>query len=220
LVHRATNYKNKPAKPYAINEVVLATFREGYIHLIESIGSRLNDKENWAVVLKALILTHNCFEGGSPEFESEISTRSFIFTLNKYSLTTNENPNNPLTVFIKKYSRYLEEKCNVIRNFQKQFEKNTKELSKASISECLKFLPKLQSQFNALCNCKITNVQKASLIILRAYFLLLRDSISLYTLLNGVVMRIYNSVDELKKKKEKIQFIEKFLNCLRKKQMQ
>jgi len=87
--------------------------------------------------------------------------------------------------------------------------KKAKELIEESCSDCLKFLPKLQSQFNALCNCKITNVQKASLIILRAYFLLLRDSIHLYTLLSDVVMKIYNNYNDLSKK-EKPQFIEIF----------
>jgi len=87
--------------------------------------------------------------------------------------------------------------------------KKAKELGESSNADCLKFLPKLQSQFNALCNCKITNVQKASLIILRAYFLLLRDSIHLYNLLSEIVMKLYDNYKELSKK-ERSQFLEIF----------
>jgi len=147
-----------------------------------------------------LILVHNCFEEGSQDFESMIGEKSHhLFQLQRFKAFTSLSSASPLTVFITKYARYLEEKANVIKHHNCQFERNVEYFNGLSVSDAIKILPKLQSQFNSLCNCKITNAQKVSLIILRSYFLLLRDSVTIYNILNQTILRIYDNFSTLTK---------------------
>jgi len=76
------------------------------------------------------------------------------------------------------------------------------------VNEAVSALYKLQSQFNALCNCKVLNVQRANMIVLRAYLHLLRDSVLLYVILNKAINRISENLSELNKKEAT-----QFLNC-------
>jgi len=206
IVHKATNYKPKPSKPKHIKDVVLNSFNgEAVRYIADALSTRLNTKENWAVVLKALIIVHSCFEEGSKDFEDVmVANVSSIFNLQRFKSFSPQN--HPLTIFISKYARYLEEKVNVLKANGFQFEKKSEVLDGVSVSEQLKALPKLQSQFNALCNCRITNVQRASTIIIRAYILLLKDSITIYSMLSKAIVNLCEKFSKMSKK-EASQFL-------------
>jgi len=75
-----------------------------------------------------------------------------------------------------------------------------------SIADQLKTIPKLQSQFNALCNCRITNVQRASTIIIRAYILLLKDSFTIYSMISKSLLNLCEKFGNMSKK-ETVQFL-------------
>jgi len=126
IVHKATNYKPKPSKPKDIKNVVLSSFNsQGVNFIVDALSSRLNLKENWAVVLKALIIVHGCFEEGSKEFEDVmVATGSQFFAMQRFKSFSPQN--HPLTIFISKYARYLEEKINVLKGNGYQFEKKTR----------------------------------------------------------------------------------------------
>lgn len=59
------------------------------------------------------------------------------------------------TVFVKKYAKYLEEKVSVLRLLGYQFEKNQDAVKNLKGQAVYKVIPKLQSQLNALLNCKV-----------------------------------------------------------------
>jgi hypothetical protein len=58
-------------------------------------------------------------------------------------------------VFVKKYAKYLEEKVSVVRNLGFEFEKNKNILKETKIPKAFRIIGKLQSQLNALLNCRV-----------------------------------------------------------------
>lgn len=59
------------------------------------------------------------------------------------------------TVFVKKYAKYLEEKISVLRLLGFQFENQKDVCNGIKPPRAFKVIPKLQSQLNALLNCKV-----------------------------------------------------------------
>jgi len=190
VVHKATNFKAKPPKEKHIQSTLSFTFEvRNSEEIVRSLSVR-KDKSNWAVVLKVLIVMHRCFKDGSDEFIKLLSLRpTDIFALNFFKRTA--PPNHVITVFISKYARYLEEKVSVFKAAEIQFEKDKDCLTNFSdLPEILRLIAKLQSQLNALCNCK-RRVRVSDLKLIKfAYRLLLKDSFLLYAKLNEVMLTL------------------------------
>lgn len=64
-------------------------------------------------------------------------------------------PDHIFTVFVKKYAKYLEEKVSVLRLLGFQFENQKDVCNGIKPPRAFKVVPKLQSQLNALLNCKV-----------------------------------------------------------------
>lgn len=62
---------------------------------------------------------------------------------------------NAYTLFVKKYAKYLEEKVSVLRLLNFQFESQKDVCKGIKPPKAFKVVPKLQSQLNALLNCKV-----------------------------------------------------------------
>jgi hypothetical protein len=77
-------------------------------------------------------------------------------------ITANDSPlfraGNVYTLFVRKYAKYLEEKVSVLRLIGLQFEKTRDACKSLPDKEAFKRVPKLQSQLNALLNCKVCHV--------------------------------------------------------------
>eukprot|EP01129_Flabellula_baltica_P004145 TRINITY_DN1416_c2_g1_i1.p1 TRINITY_DN1416_c2_g1~~TRINITY_DN1416_c2_g1_i1.p1 ORF type:complete len:513 (-),score=90.84 TRINITY_DN1416_c2_g1_i1:46-1539(-) len=189
-VHKATNFKAKPPKEKHVQAVLTFTYNSrSSEEIIRSMGVR-KDKSNWAVVLKVLILMHRCFKDGDDQFIDLLTNRSTdIFALNYFKRSA--PPNHVITVFISKYARYLEEKVSVYKMVHYQFEKTPDCLKEFSnMAETLRVVSKLQSQLNALCNCKL-RVRISDLRLVKfAYRYLLKDSFDLYAKLNEVLLEL------------------------------
>lgn len=63
---------------------------------------------------------------------------------------------NVYVIFVRKYAKYLDEKVSVFRLLNMQFEKHHDAFKTASVDALIKQVPKLQSQFNALLNCRVS----------------------------------------------------------------
>eukprot|EP01130_Rhizamoeba_saxonica_P007656 TRINITY_DN30_c0_g2_i1.p1 TRINITY_DN30_c0_g2~~TRINITY_DN30_c0_g2_i1.p1 ORF type:complete len:489 (+),score=108.02 TRINITY_DN30_c0_g2_i1:50-1516(+) len=191
-VHKATNRKAKPAKEKHVRQIIIQTYNSAGSNedIIRALTQRL-DKQNWAVVLKSLIIFHRCFREGDSSFIESLKTRSsVIFALRRFSQTAPQK--HLYTVFVTKYAKYLEEKVSVLRLLGTQFEKDRdacKDLD--GISKAFKLIPKLQSQLNALCNCKMrSNHVGSNPLIHRTYYLLIKDSLVLYQMLNDGILQL------------------------------
>jgi hypothetical protein len=199
VIHKATNFKAKPPKEKHIQSTLTFTYdSRNSEEILRSLCVR-KDKTNWAVVLKVLIVMHRCFKDGSDEFIKLLSVRpTDIFALNFFKRTA--PPNHVITVFISKYSRYLEEKVSVYKTAGIQFEKEKDCLTDFSdLPHTLRLISKLQSQLNALCNCKL-RVRVSDLKLIKfAYRLLLKDSFILYAKLNEVMLTLSDLFWEMDK---------------------
>jgi len=200
-VKKSTDRKMAPSKDKHVRAILMRSFvKDGSTELIIRYLSLRLEKTNWAVVLKALIIFHRCFRDGDSSFIETMKPRSSqIFALQKFSSTA---PATHLhTVFVKKYAKYLEEKVSVLRLLGFQFEKNTNAVRNLKPPKCFKIVPKLQSQLNALLNCKMrTQHVGQNPLIHRTYILIMKDSLILYQMLNEAIIQLLDMFWKMKKK--------------------
>jgi hypothetical protein len=102
---------------------------------------------------------------------------------------------------VQKYAKYLEENVSVLRLIGFNFERNKDSLKSLAPKEAFKRVPKLQSQLNALLNCKMRqhHIGRNALII-STYMLLLKDSLVLYPMLNVGVIGLIDQCFKMRKK--------------------
>lgn len=201
-VYKATSGTALPPKEKHIRTLVITTHQGGSEDVIKALGKRL-DKSHWASVLKALMIFHRIFKDGAPSFIESLKGRAQqLFALRRFS--TVAPANHIYTVFVKKYAKYLEEKVSVVRNLGFEFEKNKNILKETKIPKAFKIIGKLQSQLNALLNCRIKS-QNSNLnaLISRCYVLLLNDSIILYGALNDGLLHLLDVYWKLHQKEAK-----------------
>eukprot|EP01122_Echinamoeba_exundans_P008531 TRINITY_DN2846_c0_g2_i1.p1 TRINITY_DN2846_c0_g2~~TRINITY_DN2846_c0_g2_i1.p1 ORF type:complete len:517 (+),score=153.19 TRINITY_DN2846_c0_g2_i1:82-1632(+) len=201
-VYKATSSSMKPPKEKHVKRLCLQTFSrddQANEEMVRCLYKRL-EKDNWAVVLKALMVFHRCFRDGDQYFmESLRSKSSSIFALRRFSAVAPQG--NVYTLFVRKYAKYLEEKVSVLRLIGLQFEKTRDACKSLPDKEAFKRVPKLQSQLNALLNCKMRaqHVGK-NLLIVSTYMLLLKDSLVLYPILNDGVIGLIDRCFKMRKK--------------------
>lgn len=202
-VKKATNRQPKPSKEKHVKAIVLRSFNKSADNsteeIIRALSKRL-EKTNWAIVLKALMIFHRAFKDGDPSLIESMKPRSAtIFSLRNFNVSA---PANHLyTIFVTKYAKYLEEKVSVVRLLGYQFEKNKDAVKNLKTPKCFKIVPKLQSQLNALLNCKMKSQYVGSnQLIHRTYLLLMKDSLPLYSMLNDAVLQLLDMFWKMEKK--------------------
>lgn len=201
-VYKATSNSLKPPKEKHVKRLCLQTFSrddQANDEMVRCLYKRL-EKDNWSVVLKALMVFHRCFRDGDQYFmESLRAKSSSIFALRRFSAVAPQG--NVYTLFVRKYAKYLEEKVSVLRLIGIQFEKTRDACKSLPDKEAFKRVPKLQSQLNALLNCKMRaqHVGK-NLLIVSTYMLLLKDSLVLYPILNDGVIGLIDRCFKMRKK--------------------
>jgi hypothetical protein len=117
--------------------------------------------------MKALGVFHKLLREGKPSLTEYIQYRSQIFNLRGFKDTS--SPEGMLhvlllsykgtahyqSIFVQKYGQYLEEKVIVYKVLKIEFEKNPEITTTFSMYECIEKIPRLQSQLNALLNCRV-----------------------------------------------------------------
>jgi hypothetical protein len=200
-VKKATTRKLIPSKDKHVKGIIMRSFQKDNSNelIIRHLSMRL-EKNHWAVILKSLMIFHRCFRDGDSSFIDGMRTKSGqIFSLYKFSAVA---PSTHVhTVFVKKYAKYLEEKVSVLRLLGFQFEKNQDGVKNLKTPKCFKIVPKLQSQLNALLNCKMrTQNVGTNPLIHRTYILLMKDSLLLYQLLNEAIIQLLDMFWKMSKK--------------------
>jgi len=167
--------------------------------ILRGLCKRL-EKDNWVVVLKTLMIFHRIFRDGDTAFIDSLRTRSAaVFGLKRFSVTAPAG--SIYTLFVQKYAKYLEENVSVLRLIGFNFERQKDCMKNLDSKEAFKRVPKLQSQLNALLNCKMRqhHIGRNGLII-STYMLLLKDSLVLYPMLNVGVIGMIDQVFKMRKK--------------------
>eukprot|EP01133_Synstelium_polycarpum_P006618 gene6618-7692_t len=156
------------------------------------------EQPDWIIVLKALVVFHRIFGGGNVRFLEDLTRRGMIFPLVRFTDMTSTQAHQQ-SVFIRKYSCYLEEKIFAYREMRCEFEKESFSSKGLSIDQLLTRIPKMQRQFDALLGTHVEEVCD-NIITINAFELLLKDSFKMYCNLNDAVLNVLELYFNMTKK--------------------
>ncbi|PRP86493.1 ANTH domain-containing protein [Planoprotostelium fungivorum] len=197
-VIKATRHNTKQPKEKHVRRLLAYSHDAHRVpELIHQLAKRM-DVTDWIVVLKTLCVFHRILRDGNGAFISELRYKSSIFNIRKFSDNSSPEAHNQ-SIFIRKYSQYLEEKVLLFKLVGVEVEKRPESVKAFSAMECLEKLPRLQSQLNALLNTRGAKEYINNSITISAFNMLLKDSFPLYRSLNDgiiILLEFYFNMDK------------------------
>jgi len=139
--------------------------------------------------MKALEVFHRLLRDGNSQFISDLKYKSAVFNLRSFKDVSSPEAHYQ-SVFINKYGQYLEEKVLVYKMLNVEFEKDPNVTKTFNMDESFEKVPRLQSQVNALLNCRASKNHINNPIIVYGFTLLLKDSFKLYRALNDAIIHL------------------------------
>ncbi|NXR99470.1 PICAL protein, partial [Oxylabes madagascariensis] len=128
---------------------------------------------SWVVVFKALITTHHLMMYGNERFIQYLASRNTLFNLNNY-LDKSAMQGYDMSTFIRRYSRYLNEKALSYRLVAVDFTKMKRGLDGVmrtmNPEKLLKTLPIIQNQLDALLDFDNISSVKICLTLISVFF--------------------------------------------------
>ncbi|NWW30518.1 PICAL protein, partial [Panurus biarmicus] len=171
---------------------------------------------SWVVVFKALITTHHLMMYGNERFIQYLASRNTLFNLNNY-LDKSAMQGYDMSTFIRRYSRYLNEKALSYRLVAVDFTKMKRGLDGVmrtmNPEKLLKTLPIIQNQLDALLDFDANPNELTNGVINAAFMLLFKDSIRLFAAYNEGIINLLERYFDMKKNqcKEGLDIYKKFL---------
>ncbi|XP_071613580.1 phosphatidylinositol-binding clathrin assembly protein-like isoform X2 [Heliangelus exortis] len=174
---------------------------------------------SWVVVFKALITTHHLMMYGNERFIQYLASRNTLFNLNNY-LDKSAMQGYDMSTFIRRYSRYLNEKALSYRlvavDFTKMKRGTDGVMRTMNAEKLLKTLPIIQNQLDALLDFDVSMANPNELtngVINAAFMLLFKDSIRLFAAYNEGIINLLERYFDMKKNqcKEGLDIYKKFL---------
>ncbi|NWW82664.1 PICAL protein, partial [Climacteris rufus] len=177
---------------------------------------------SWVVVFKALITTHHLMMYGNERFIQYLASRNTLFNLNNY-LDKSAMQGYDMSTFIRRYSRYLNEKALSYRLVAVDFTKMKRGIDGVmrtmNPEKLLKTLPIIQNQLDALLDFDASTLSSANPneltngVINAAFMLLFKDSIRLFAAYNEGIINLLERYFDMKKNqcKEGLDIYKKFL---------
>ncbi|NXK74317.1 PICAL protein, partial [Amazona guildingii] len=171
---------------------------------------------SWVVVFKALITTHHLMMYGNERFIQYLASRNTLFNLNNY-LDKSAMQGYDMSTFIRRYSRYLNEKALSYRLVAVDFTKMKRGVDGVmrtmNAEKLLKTLPIIQNQLDALLDFDANPNELTNGVINAAFMLLFKDSIRLFAAYNEGIINLLERYFDMKKNqcKEGLDIYKKFL---------
>ncbi|XP_071425155.1 prefoldin subunit 3 isoform X6 [Pithys albifrons albifrons] len=171
---------------------------------------------SWVVVFKALITTHHLMMYGNERFIQYLASRNTLFNLNNY-LDKSAMQGYDMSTFIRRYSRYLNEKALSYRLVAVDFTKMKRGIDGVmrtmNPEKLLKTLPIIQNQLDALLDFDANPNELTNGVINAAFMLLFKDSIRLFAAYNEGIINLLERYFDMKKNqcKEALDIYKKFL---------
>ncbi|KAI1902594.1 hypothetical protein AGOR_G00017540 [Albula goreensis] len=171
---------------------------------------------SWVVVFKALITTHHLMMYGNERFIQYLASRNTLFNLNNF-LDKGALQGYDMSTFIRRYSRYLNEKALSYRLVAVDFTKMKRGIDGVmrtmNTEKLLKTLPIIQNQLDALLDFEANPNELTNGVINAAFMLLFKDSIRLFAAYNEGVINLLEKYFDMKKNqcKEALDIYKKFL---------
>ncbi|XP_068901969.1 phosphatidylinositol-binding clathrin assembly protein LAP-like isoform X4 [Tenebrio molitor] len=179
---------------------------------------------NWVVVYKALITVHHMMCYGNERFTQYLASSNSTFQLSSFLDKSgvqgilNVRTGYDMSPFIRRYSRYLNEKALSYRTVAFDFckVKRGKEdgmLRTMNADKLLKTLPVLQNQLDALLEFDCSANDLTNGVINMCFMLLFKDLIRLFACYNDGIINLLEKFFDMNKKqcKEALDIYKKFL---------
>lgn len=179
---------------------------------------------NWVVVFKALITTHHVMCYGNERFTQYLASSNCSFQLANFVDKSNTQgvagarSGYDMSPFIRRYSRYLNEKAISYRNVAFDFckVKRGKEegtLRSMNAEKLLKTLPHLQAQLDSLLEFDCSANDLTNGVINMCFMLLFRDLIRLFACYNDGIINLLEKYFDMNKKqcRDALDLYKKFL---------
>ncbi|KAM8952880.1 phosphatidylinositol-binding clathrin assembly protein-like [Pelodytes ibericus] len=176
---------------------------------------------SWVVVFKALITTHHLMMYGNERFIQYLASRNTLFNLNNF-LDKGAMQGYDMSTFIRRYSRYLNEKALSYRLVAVDFTKMKRGIDgvmRTMVTEkLLKTLPIIQNQLDALLDFDANPNELTNGVINTGFMLLFKDSIRLFAAYNEGVINLLEKYFDMKKNqcKDALDIYKKFLGRMTK----
>ncbi|XP_016316467.1 phosphatidylinositol-binding clathrin assembly protein-like isoform X1 [Sinocyclocheilus anshuiensis] len=171
---------------------------------------------SWVVVFKALITTHHLMMYGNERFIQYLASRNTLFNLNNF-LDKGALQGYDMSTFIRRYSRYLNEKALSYRLVAVDFTKMKRGIDGVmrtmNTEKLVKTLPIIQNQLDALLDFQANPNELTNGVINAAFMLLFKDSIRLFAAYNEGVINLLEKYFDMKKNqcKDALDIYKKFL---------
>uniref|UniRef100_A0A6Q2ZF14 Phosphatidylinositol-binding clathrin assembly protein n=1 Tax=Esox lucius TaxID=8010 RepID=A0A6Q2ZF14_ESOLU len=171
---------------------------------------------SWVVVFKALITTHHLMMYGNERLIQYLASRNTLFNLNNF-LDKGALQGYDMSTFVRRYSRYLNEKAMSYRLVAVDFTKMKRGIDGVmrtmNIEKLIKTLPIIQNQLDALLDFQANPNELTNGVINAAFMLLFKDSIRLFAAYNEGVINLLEKYFDMKKGqcKEALDIYKKFL---------
>ncbi|XP_052417444.1 phosphatidylinositol-binding clathrin assembly protein isoform X3 [Carassius gibelio] len=171
---------------------------------------------SWVVVFKALITTHHIMMYGNERFIQYLASRNTLFNLNNF-LDKGALQGYDMSTFIRRYSRYLNEKALSYRLVAVDFTKMKRGVDGVmrtmNTEKLIKTLPIIQNQLDALLDFQANPNELTNGVINAAFMLLFKDSIRLFAAYNEGVINLLEKYFDMKKNqcKDALDIYKKFL---------
>ncbi|XP_069091703.1 clathrin coat assembly protein AP180 isoform X5 [Pleurodeles waltl] len=171
---------------------------------------------SWVVVFKALVTTHHLMVHGNERFIQYLASRNTLFNLSNFLDKTGSHGYD-MSTFIRRYSRYLNEKAFSYRQMAFDFarvKKGADGVMRTMVPEkLLKGMPILQGQIDALLEFDVHPNELTNGVINAAFMLLFKDLIKLFACYNDGIINLLEKFFEMKKGqcKDALEIYKRFL---------
>ncbi|XP_058644436.1 phosphatidylinositol binding clathrin assembly protein a isoform X11 [Onychostoma macrolepis] len=171
---------------------------------------------SWVVVFKSLITTQHIMVYGNERFVQYLASRNTLFNLSNF-LDKSGLQGYDMSTFIRRYSRYLNEKAVSYRQVAFDFTKVKRGadgvMRTMNTEKLLKTIPIIQNQMDALLDFNVNANELTNGVINAAFMLLFKDAIRLFAAYNEGIINLLEKYFDMKKAqcKEGLDIYKKFL---------
>ncbi|XP_059241890.1 phosphatidylinositol-binding clathrin assembly protein-like [Mustela nigripes] len=210
---------DEPMEPKAKHLADLIQYINGTNMSVDHLADVLSEKtgnSSWVVVFKALVTVHHLMVHGNERFIQHLASRNSLFTLHNF-LDKSVIEGYTMSTFIRRYSRYLNEKSLAYRLIASDITKTKRgtdgTMRTMDTKQLLNTLPVIQTQFDALLNFNANPDELTNGIIHAAFMLLFKDSLRLFAAYNEGILNLLDKYFDMRKNqcKESLDIYIKFL---------
>ncbi|KAI5618680.1 clathrin coat assembly protein AP180 isoform X2, partial [Silurus asotus] len=216
-VCKATTHEVMAPKKKHLEYLIQAT-QESNVNIPQMADTLFERAGNasWIVVFKALVTTHHLAVHGNERFIQFLASRNTLFNLSNFLDKTGSHGYD-MSTFIRRYSRYLNEKAFSYRQMAFDFGRvkkgNDGVMRTMATDKLLKGMSTLQNQIDALLEFDVHPKDLINGVINAAFLLLFKDLIKLYACYNDGIINLLEKFFQMKKGqcKDALEIYKRFL---------